>query len=1054
VSSPDGAFAGECAGITNSFKPTPGGAGCKMDLCATHVQLCVANKLLELSTTAAPVDIGTLHIPPQSTAANVALAERAMEVARDVLEISGLALIKLNNAPPASDTSSLTKALSTTQPCNSQMANVWAGGTTGESQTYGSSLAASFVEAYYMLWEASGHAARDNVAAADEAWSRYPSRRKAAYFAQSAPILSRSRAAQLLVGGPAEGGITSFKLPSGEPAPMCEQAAPSAPAQVAVNLIRASGISPSRLASDNVRDLLTKGKDALSGRLSEILATPDMVKDAPDDFPSRFGLTVTDFQESQQFLVAQHRAFGRSHTATLPAAVLPGGKTMSFTMHAATVTPPSTPSPVQMNELVQRSTLAYDDRDPDATLVTTPYVMPIISSYIRRGAAQSVDFALTVADTVVSSANVTPNVANVLSPLLTQGVRQRPHRLQVCMRRAGTAPALTDEYQVKLFAHDQATAQQIRLVLGRDMLECATRGRVDGSPCDLTKGVHVSSAAAVTGTLRGFPWVARFTLTEAPDTIYAIKPKPGVTAGLPGAFEAVAGFTAPADVTPTTAGVKYCTLVPVVPELASAVAEQISPDTDGCAEPEQTCAGLPQDQRIPLEDELSDDGDAYESSWKHYLALARQAAGEADMLGEELISRGLEMDERSELALEQVESLCGAVVNVDDLFQSDLGDAVGSACPANGVCPNGYVCTSGKCRKDTLATVQQGSGTTKPNADAARLSECLGATSNVDFVALGSHPVCFWHTKGDERDICPGAGPDQPCPFPAVMTSGKPVCGNPPGPPAPNNTNVMQTIERSLNLFVSDTPTHGGQAAPCDALRVVRELESPHTHPAGKKALDAIVASNYFDPPNLRSIARNLTWEPSIGAFSSVVADGMRLMTNGSLRDGISPYWPCTLTKAPGDAPVVCPAGAKNSLFCGAQVDCSNVDVRAALNERWGRAVLAVRVTTGVGLEDLKFPIYWGNDNGPIFKNASDYTLPSGGSVRTGTVNVSSFFEYEKDVTAACRAGAGDKLGWRFVLSNGTMGSRPAPCEKDWAVPPFVLLPGKAFERFHHARSR
>src|SRR6185295_13374959 len=79
-------------------------------------------------------------------------------------------------------------------------------------------------------------------------------------------------------------------------------------------------------------------------------------------------------------------------------------------------------------------------------------------------------------------------------------------------------------------------------------------------------------------------------------------------------------------------------------------------------QPLEGCAGMPTNQRIPLEDELTGDGDDVESSWRHYLDLATQAAQEADMLGEEVIARGLEIDVAGEKAAEDLERICGASV--------------------------------------------------------------------------------------------------------------------------------------------------------------------------------------------------------------------------------------------------------------------------------------------------------------------------------------------------------------------------------------------------------
>ena len=69
--------------------------------------------------------------------------------------------------------------------------------------------------------------------------------------------------------------------------------------------------------------------------------------------------------------------------------------------------------------------------------------------------------------------------------------------------------------------------------------------------------------------------------------------------------------------------------------------------------------GVPRDVFVPLENELTSDGDAYESSWKHYLTNAKQAAAHADDLGRELIDIGTRIEERKEGQSDIAEGLLG-----------------------------------------------------------------------------------------------------------------------------------------------------------------------------------------------------------------------------------------------------------------------------------------------------------------------------------------------------------------------------------------------------------
>ncbi len=77
--------------------------------------------------------------------------------------------------------------------------------------------------------------------------------------------------------------------------------------------------------------------------------------------------------------------------------------------------------------------------------------------------------------------------------------------------------------------------------------------------------------------------------------------------------------------------------------------------------------GVPKNLFVPLENELTSDSDQYENSWKHYLALAKQAAQRADDLGQKLIDIGLQQDLRQEAAGEELAALCGEFGALDKI---------------------------------------------------------------------------------------------------------------------------------------------------------------------------------------------------------------------------------------------------------------------------------------------------------------------------------------------------------------------------------------------------
>ena len=77
--------------------------------------------------------------------------------------------------------------------------------------------------------------------------------------------------------------------------------------------------------------------------------------------------------------------------------------------------------------------------------------------------------------------------------------------------------------------------------------------------------------------------------------------------------------------------------------------------------------GVPKNLFVPLENELTNDSDEFENSWRHYLSLARQAAERADSLGQSLIELGLQRDFRREAAGENLAQICGDYAALDNI---------------------------------------------------------------------------------------------------------------------------------------------------------------------------------------------------------------------------------------------------------------------------------------------------------------------------------------------------------------------------------------------------
>jgi hypothetical protein len=96
---------------------------------------------------------------------------------------------------------------------------------------------------------------------------------------------------------------------------------------------------------------------------------------------------------------------------------------------------------------------------------------------------------------------------------------------------------------------------------------------------------------------------------------------------------------------------------------------------------------VPRELFVPLENELTSDSDAYENSWRHYLALAKEAANRADELGTQLITLDLKQDERREAAGVALGEICGDLGAIEDVQPDERGNMVSkSSDPTLGVC--------------------------------------------------------------------------------------------------------------------------------------------------------------------------------------------------------------------------------------------------------------------------------------------------------------------------------------------------------------------------------
>jgi hypothetical protein len=131
--------------------------------------------------------------------------------------------------------------------------------------------------------------------------------------------------------------------------------------------------------------------------------------------------------------------------------------------------------------------------------------------------------------------------------------------------------------------------------------------------------------------------------------------------GTGGSGGMVLGATKAPDPLNLTVAQDLATSFAVSPLRRSLVTDVFGYSTTGfgnvIASPMSCIKGVPNDLFVPLENELTSDGDGYESAWKHYITIAKANAQKADELGRELIEIGTRIEERKETAYDLARDL-------------------------------------------------------------------------------------------------------------------------------------------------------------------------------------------------------------------------------------------------------------------------------------------------------------------------------------------------------------------------------------------------------------
>ncbi|MBZ0121860.1 MAG: hypothetical protein K8H88_33010, partial [Sandaracinaceae bacterium] len=635
------------------------------------------------------------------------------------------------------------------------------------------------VESVDLARRAASQGLQDNSAVADSDLVSDPDRGRGSRDAWFAPVLSRAHGMQLYVGGTGfehDATLHTVELPITSTG-VCSTDCTSPGCMNASRILEESGMSGRDLLNRNLSvDQIVQGNGlqfagGLNDRLAEVLREPEIATLSTDEVLDRFEISPNDFERARSHLGEQASLFARDLDVQVPAPVLttdnPSTPATSVFQHFAFGRIGPTPPPAMHYIAMAHGSLEEEDHRPMKQSTPVDESADATPSYAARGLLPTIDYAGSVAQWVLTQNNlgtVGARMNDILGILLAERELTQMVRVEDCYRNSPTTG-----HELRVRVHGVA-GTDVRVVSGASGLACATTGRVEGQPCLLGdyQVTPASGPTPVNHTDRGVGYASYVELTFAlphpnPIRYYVVRLKPGAPNTAAGSWEAI-GSASPTYATSTDTAWRFCHNQPYQAATVEEASLAITISPEDCGRPANDCFGAPMGP-LPLEDELIDNGDAYENSWAHHLQVAQAAAQHADDLGELLIGTGLQMDRDAEAALSVLEAQCGVRLNLDGLFNSSgVGGARAldrlTVPPQGGVCPPGYSQVGPTCLLSVL------SAAALTEEDARGLAECLGADTTEPVVGLGSTRLCLWRESqpGAENILCDGASSTTPCP--------------------------------------------------------------------------------------------------------------------------------------------------------------------------------------------------------------------------------------------------------------------------------------------------
>ncbi len=536
-------------------------------------------------------------------------------------------------------------------------------------------------------------------------------------------------------------------------------------------------------------------------------------------------------------------------------------------------------------------------------------------SYAERGVLQAADFVAAKLRAALGRDDVSAgrdgsrgSTSSMAATALGYARTLVNARVKVDIGRAAEKGGI-DNVRLRIFG-EEVESESYELWWGHDGLQCALTGTASGRGCD-EDAFRVKTRRSVGSDAdSGFDASYVEMVVQPSDLPQAYRaeaiPAAGrlyVTRRSGQNRESVVGFgIQPGE---NTGAYSRSILIPVSRQGVARAASVLIANPLDCDRPERCCGNVDCDLRVPLESEISEAAtgeDMIESSFRYYISIAKEAAARADALGEEVVLTGLELDRRAESAREELEALCGGVVNVSSLTPTP--------CANDGQC-NGGSCVEGSCIF---------------GPDTAGLERCIGAGELVA-ASMGDRPACYFVSEGIPCHCDVG----EDCPVCPVAVSDESDCALNLFPGAPDDATVDVTA-LALGFSVSD---YDGQATfDCNDLVQIRAGNASD----GNATIQDIVNAPWFNETTFAEMAHYVGYDPELMAFGYTNRGGSPWFGTGTLQNGpnadeVFPCAPHPLAEGTGG---LCSNHPQNGrpLLCGVDGSCSDVRARAAWSAR------------------------------------------------------------------------------------------------------------------------